>query len=409
MPIQRSGAISMSQLRAEFKDTNSGSVSFSELTRGGPHISDDRFCDPNQSVKTTAATGQSLAMSNYYNTTRGRYYSVYGQDNTNTHTQGSWQKIPPNCNRIHIRAVGGGGGGAVKTNTTLRGMGGGGASRFEATLVNSIDERPAGADWGIGEPWDMVQPGHWFSLFAGGGGSGSFANNSANAGNGHSSFILICEPVPGFDNPPPDNLYDNTSLRRGVLYTKSPRGGDTDVATLANPAGNGMGLYYEYRNNGAWVAEKLTTSFSNTVAGSLQTWDNSLNTTHYYMQNGGNPTTRYNNADSNDNCPVSAGYQVTEYNVCVKRGALPPFGDLGIGGPAWDGYWLGPGGISVGQNLTKSPQIKNANFVANLGEPHIAAAWGYGGHTRSTDRSPSGAQKYGKAWSGTPGVVIVRI
>jgi len=130
MPMQVSGPISMDQLRAEFKDTTSGSVSMSELTRGDTFIKNELFVDPSSTIKTA---NSNMAMSDYYNTTKGREKRfAFGAVEEFT--------IPANMNRVIFWVQGSGGGSARRTgcgDPARRARGGGGGGYIACNLLQN--------------------------------------------------------------------------------------------------------------------------------------------------------------------------------------------------------------------------------------------------------------------------------
>ena len=122
MPLQNTGAISASQIQAEFGGTNP--VSMSEYYRGGANVPDDVFCHNN----TIPANG-GISFANFYDTTKGDTYFAY---------TASTNLFPPvNTVRAQVQAVGGGGGGRGffyapprQAFCTRTGAGGGGGYSF---------------------------------------------------------------------------------------------------------------------------------------------------------------------------------------------------------------------------------------------------------------------------------------
>jgi hypothetical protein len=199
----------MSQLRAEFKDTTSGSVSMSELRRGGSFISNDLFVDPNSTIKTTSTAGSNMGISGYYGTTKGRVLLITGRDFTpgtdnetdRRDTSGGGNQngmiihtIPANCRRIQFAVQAGGGGagrweGTDTNSQAARHAAGGGGGGFVGTFGNTWQNLPESYA-GVGKFWTVT----------GGGGEEAWQGNVGGPGRGYRSEFILA--APGDDGRP---------------------------------------------------------------------------------------------------------------------------------------------------------------------------------------------------------------
>ena len=129
MPLQNTGAISASQIQAEFGGTNI--VSMSEYYRGGANVPNEVFCHNN----TIPAAG-GISFANFYNTTKGKLYYDYTASFT-------LAPLPANTRRAQVYMVGGGGGGAARGGNQVRFgsrccAAGGGSGGYSISTINAI-------------------------------------------------------------------------------------------------------------------------------------------------------------------------------------------------------------------------------------------------------------------------------
>jgi len=397
--MQVSGAISMSQLRAEFKDTTSGSVSMSELTRGGSFIKNELFVDPSSTIKTTNAAGSSMAMSNYYNTTKGR---------EKTFATGTVEEfaIPANMNRVMFWVQGGGGGAARRTgcadpNPARRARGGGGGGYIACNLL----QNQAILTW-QGIPASMA--GGKILGISGVGGNYHESNSNGSGLRGQASEL--CFVPPNVTTPSlAGGVYEDVNTRAPstgnyLLFVTAQGGqGATIVCGSAgsgSAGGSSRALWNGNYGGGVSQAYYRTPQQNSRFGSGVFT---ALN--YYY--------TGYCDEDNNQG-PGMAGVHRSSNstdNVCGFGGCTSPF-FIPNGRIAWGGYpgWYPQEANQIFDTATRNPTLNTSSRVLGTTTGNSFAAASPAGHRPAPSLLGFGGDSdaysaTGECYSGTfPGV-----
>lgn len=158
MALQTTGAISFSQIQAEFGGSNP--ISLSEYYRGGANVANDPFVY--QGIDSDIPASGAIRLGNFRGTTKGNIYTNYFSS--------VWLTVPANVRRMQVWAVGGGGGGSSGGTGGVAAGGGGGGGGYSFAQI-------------------AVTAGAAMLVTVGGGGAGGIGGYSrAGGGGGSSSF-----------------------------------------------------------------------------------------------------------------------------------------------------------------------------------------------------------------------------